>query len=99
MDSNKLQLNADKPEALVVGTRSRTGVSCDKYQEIGDSLIPFQPKVKSLGVALDSRLTMSVIALALSFCLPRVTQNQCHPSVPHYKCDQNSYLFLSFISD
>ena len=42
---------------------------------------------------------MSVIALALSFCLPRVTQNQCHPPVPHYKCDQNSYLFSSFISD
>ena len=57
MDSNKL--NDDKTEALVVGTRSKTIVSCDKHLEIGGILIPFQPKVKSLGVILDSSLTMS----------------------------------------
>ena len=59
MDSNKLKLNDDKTEALVVGTRSRTGVCYSKHLNTGDSPIPFQPKVKSLGVVLDSSLTMS----------------------------------------
>ena len=35
----------------------QNSVSCDEHLEIGDSLIPFQPKVKSLGVVLDSSLT------------------------------------------
>ena len=48
MDSNKLRLNDDKTEALVVGTRPRTSVSCDEHLGIGSSPIPFQPKVKSL---------------------------------------------------
>ena len=59
MDSNKLKLNDDKTEALVVGTRSRTGVCYCEHLNIGGSPIPFQPKVKSLGVVLDSSLTMS----------------------------------------
>ena len=59
MDSNKLKLNDDKTEALVVGTRSRTGVCYSEHLNIGGSPIPFQPKVKSLGVVLDSSLTMS----------------------------------------
>ena len=59
MDSNKLKLNSDKTEALVVGTRFRTSVSYSEHMEIGGSPIPFQPKVKSLGVVLDSSLTMS----------------------------------------
>ena len=59
MDSNKLKLNDDKTEALVVGTRSMTGVCYSEHLNIGGSPIPFQPKVKSLGVVLDSSLTMS----------------------------------------
>ena len=59
IDSNKLKLNDDKTEALVVGTRSRTGVCYSEHLNIGGSPIPFQPKVKSLGVVLDSSLTMS----------------------------------------
>ena len=59
MDSNKLKLNDDKTEALVVGTRSRTGVCYSEHLNIGGSPIPFQPKVKSMGVVLDSSLTMS----------------------------------------
>ena len=45
MDSNKLKLNDDKTEALVVGTRSRTNVCYSEHLEIGGSPIPFQPKV------------------------------------------------------
>ena len=47
MDSNKLNLNDDKTEALVVGTRSRTSVCYSEHLAI-----PNQPKVKSLGVVL-----------------------------------------------
>ena len=57
MDSNKL--NDDKTEALVVGTRSRANVPRSEHLEVRGSLIPFQPKVKSLGVILNSSLTMS----------------------------------------
>ena len=59
MDSNKLKLNDDKTEALVVGTSCRTSVFYNEHLEIGGSSIPFQPKVKSLGAVLDSSLTMS----------------------------------------
>ena len=49
MDSNKLKLNDDKTEALVVGTHSRTSVCYSEHLEIGGSPIPFEHKVKSLG--------------------------------------------------
>ena len=51
--------NDDKTEALVVGTRSRVNVPRNEHLEVRGSLIPFQPKVKSLGVILNSSLTMS----------------------------------------
>ena len=60
MDSNKLKLNDDKTEALVLGTRSRISVSYSEHLEIGGSPIPFQPKVKSLRVVLDSSHISSV---------------------------------------
>ena len=49
----------DKTEALVFGTRSRTSVCYSEHLNIGGCPIPFQPKVESLGVVLDSSLTMS----------------------------------------
>ena len=100
MDSNKLKLNDDKTEALVVGTRCRTSVCYSEDLEIGGRPIPFQPQVKSPGVVLGSSLTMSdhTSYLCLSFCLPVAAQNQCHPSIPHYKRDRNSCLFWSSIS-
>ena len=53
------KLNDDKTEALVVGTCSGTSVCYSEHLNIGGSPIPFQPKVKSLGVVLDSSLTIS----------------------------------------
>ena len=53
MKSNKLKLNEEKAEAMVVGSRSRTSVSGTGHLEIGNSLISFQPNVKDLGVVLD----------------------------------------------
>ena len=41
MDSNKLKLNDDKTEALVVSTRSRTSVCYNEHLEIGGSLDSF----------------------------------------------------------
>ena len=53
------KLNDDKTEALVVDIHTRTSVSCDEHLEIGGSLIPFQQKVKNLGVVLDANLIRS----------------------------------------
>ena len=50
LDSNKLKLNEEKTEAMVVGSWSRTSVSGTGHLEIGSSLISFQPNVKDLGV-------------------------------------------------
>ena len=73
MDSNTLKLNSDKTEALMVGTCSRTSVSCDEHLKIGSSLIPFQPKLKNLGVVLGSSLTMSItLALSVLSCAESV---------------------------
>ena len=58
MESNKLKLNNDKTEAIVLSTHSRTSISCGQHLEIGSSLIPFQPKVKNMGVVLDSSHTI-----------------------------------------
>ena len=58
MESNKLKLNEEKTEAMVVGSRSRTSVSSTGHLEIGSSLISFQPNVKDLRVVPDSGPTM-----------------------------------------
>ena len=58
MEKNKLKLNEEKTEAVVVGSRLRTSVSGTGHLEIGSSLISFQPNVKDLGVVLDSGLTI-----------------------------------------
>ena len=76
MDSNKLKLNDDKTEALVVGIRSRTSVCYSEHLEIGGSPIPFQPKVKSLRVA-----SPCLITLALCVILPTLNCVESVPSV------------------
>ena len=58
MKSNKLKLNEEKTEAMVVGSRSRTSVSGSGHLEIGSCLILFQPNVMDLKVVLGSSLTM-----------------------------------------
>ena len=59
MIRNKLKLNDDKKEAMTVGTRLRSSISCGEHLKVGDYEIPFKPFVISLGVFLDSSLTMS----------------------------------------
>ena len=58
MESNKLKLNEETTEAMVVDNRSRTSVSGIGHLEIGSSLISFQSSVEDLGVVLNSGLTM-----------------------------------------
>ena len=58
MEKNKLKLNEEKTEAVVVGSRLRTSVSGTGHLEIGSSLISFQPNAKDLGAALNSGLPM-----------------------------------------
>ena len=59
MTCNKLKLNDKKTEAITVGTRLRSCVSCGEHLTLGDYENPFKPFVKRLGVFLDSSLTMS----------------------------------------
>ena len=55
---NKLKLNEDKTEAMVLGNLSvLSGISRDSIVFAG-CLIPFPSQVKSLGVTLDSALSM-----------------------------------------
>ena len=84
MVSNKFKLNGVKTEAMTVGTRSRSSVSCDEHLEIGGSHIPFQHKVKRLEVVLDSNLTMCehVSSMCRAAYL-ELTQKEHHPSTPH----------------
>ena len=58
MNSNKLMLNPGKTEAMISGTKLRIGQVDDVSLPIEDSIIPFQPSVKYLGVTLDQTLTM-----------------------------------------
>ena len=58
IESNKLKLNEEKTEAMVVGSRSRTNILGTGHLEIGSSFISFQSSVEDLGVVLNSGLTM-----------------------------------------
>ena len=59
MTCNKLKLNDKKTEAITVGTRLRSCVSCGEHLKLGDYENPFKPFVISLGVFLDSSLRIS----------------------------------------
>ena len=59
MDSNKLVLNADKTEVMVVGTASRVNQIESDTINILDSEITIQKSVKYLGVRLDQTMSMS----------------------------------------
>jgi hypothetical protein len=58
MINNKLKLNDDKTEALVVGSRSYSNLINSQSLEIGGNCNPFKTCVKDLGVYLDNTLSM-----------------------------------------
>ena len=50
MSGNRLKLNNDKTEALVVGSRRRVSLSQDNHLRVFSHAISFKSHVKSLGV-------------------------------------------------
>ena len=59
IDSNKLMLNTDKTEVMIVGTASRVKQIASNSIIILNSDIQIQESVKYLGVRLDQTLSMS----------------------------------------
>jgi len=73
--SNNLLLNADKSQAIVLGTANqlRSATSIDSVEVAGVAL-PVATTLKSLGVILDQRLTFNEHA-------SRNCSGQVHPSI------------------
>ena len=60
MTANKLQLNDNKTEAMIIlSNRMSVHSPLPSVIHIGDADVPFVSSVKSLGVTLDSNLSMS----------------------------------------
>ena len=72
MENNKLKLNEEKAEAMVVGSRSRTSVSGTGNLEFGSSLISFQPSVR-IWELFSNQVLPCVTVSALS--VAQLTQN------------------------
>jgi hypothetical protein len=69
MTENKLKLNSDKTEALLVGTRQKIASLTATDLQLDDATVPFSPAVKSLGVFLDSTLSMQThISFLIKTC-------------------------------
>ena len=59
MTANKLQLNDNKPEAMIIySNRMSVHSALPSVNHIGDADVPFVFSVKNLGVTLDSNLGM-----------------------------------------
>ena len=57
MASNRLKLNPDKTQFIVLGSRQQLAkVNCDSIH-LGNADIPFSHEVNCLGVILDAQLT------------------------------------------
>ena len=58
MTQNKLQLNSEKTEAMLIETRHILFSISVNTLQIDDTTVPLSASVKSLGVLLDSTLSM-----------------------------------------
>ena len=58
MTQNKLQLNGNKTEAMIVGTKQRLSSLSLSSVQLGENIIPLSDCVKNLGVPIDSTLSM-----------------------------------------
>ena len=59
MSSNKLKLNDDKTKQLIVRSqRMSTSLTMPYFLTVGNSSVKFSQSVKTLGVTLDTHLTM-----------------------------------------
>ena len=59
MTGNRLKLNNDKTEALVMGSRRRVSVSQDNHLRVGSHDISLKSHVKCLGFYIDATLSMA----------------------------------------
>jgi len=58
MIQNKLQRNADKTEAMLVGAKHKLSSITTASTELGNTLVPLSIAVKYLGVIIDNILSM-----------------------------------------
>ena len=58
MNKNKIKLNEEKTELLVVGNRTRLRQVKKEPLTLGPNAVPFQTSAKYLGVILDETLSM-----------------------------------------
>ena len=66
MTENKLKLNGDKTEALLIGTKQKLAAISNPTLQLSDATVPLSTQVKSLGVVLDSTLSMKPHIAALT---------------------------------
>ena len=59
MNKNKLFLNNDKTEAILLGGKGSLNKIQNKEMSVGGVSIPFSENVKDLGVIFDKNLTMN----------------------------------------
>ena len=72
MESNKLKLNEEKTEAMVVGSQSMTSISGTGHLEISSSLISFQLNIR-IWELFSIQVLPCVIVSSLS--VAQLTQN------------------------
>ena len=58
MISNKLQLNNDKTECLLINTKCQNDVTGIDQMHVRTDVVSFTPKAKNLGIVFDHHLTM-----------------------------------------
>ena len=80
MECNKLKLNGDKTEALVVDTRSRTSVCYNEHLLIGVVRFRFSPRLRVWELS-STLASLCLITLALSVVLPTLSCAESVPSV------------------
>ena len=69
MTQNKLQINSEKTEAVLIGTRQKLPSISVNTRQLDDTTVPLSDSVKSLGVLLDSTLSMeNFISQAAKSC-------------------------------
>lgn len=59
MDANKLQLNNEKTEVLLIGTPAKLGTIETQNIELCGELINLNGSLRNLGVYLDSQMTLN----------------------------------------
>ena len=68
MTQNKLQLNSEKTEAILIGSRRKLSSISVNTVQLDDTTVPLSDSVKSLGVLLHSTLSKENISQTARSC-------------------------------